>query len=248
MDDDTEATATNTSPDLWAEAMETYERDTGDLDRKQELVRLARKRRTANLKVFAERGIPSSHVVARYEESVMTEDERHQLYAIEAGSRRALDLWSARTPEDFNQLLERAVSTPPASQDSLDKMAGERCYNDAYNSVKHGGLTEQDNPHIQGTLKYVRWDAGCRRAMNEMRILELRPMADGSVSAVTAQEHNVETIADEVEKELAAKASRSSPRKNARKRYASIAEDIPAFKDDAPSAEGLFPETPSVPV
>lgn len=233
--DDTESPATNVSSDLWADAIATLTKDEGEIERAAEIVRIAKKRRKENLKLYSERGIPTPTLLDRYAETLMSEDERHQLYAMEAMSRRALDFWSAETPEDFNQLLERAVSTPPASEEHLEKMAGERAFNDGYNGALKGGQTEIDNPHIYGTLKYTRWLAGCSAAMEKMNAVPARlPLSTKLKPAEVA------AIEDEVQREMATQTSR--PRKAPRKQPA------PVVKQDQAPADGLFPATPEMPV
>jgi hypothetical protein len=228
--DDAEAPMTNVSSDVWADALATLERDNGEIDRRMDAVKTARKRRKENLKVFSERGIPTSVLLARYGETLMSEDERHQLFAMEAMSRRALDIWSAKTPEDFNRLLERAVSTQPAKFDSLEKIRGARAFNDGHNSARHGGFTEKDNPNAAGTIEHQQWAKGCRDAIREMTNKATAKKSDAPPSP------SAETIADDVEKELAEQQSRPSPRKPGRKQAAPVA------NDDAPGS-GLFSET-----
>lgn len=240
MADDTEAPATNISSDVWADALATLETDNGEIERRADAVRAARKRRTANLKMFAERGIPTNVLLDRYDETLMSEDELHQKFAMEAMSRRALDLWSAKTPQDFNVLLERAVQTQPASFDHLEKLRGARAYNDGNNSARHGGFTQKDNPNAAGTIEHQMWGRGCLDAIREMTEKTAPKPPDPL---------NSKTIADEVERELSEKGSRPAPRKGKLKSN-SVA---PVANNDAPAPTGgLFneelPAPPGMPV
>lgn len=140
--------------DLWAKAMADYEEDRGVVDRANGKLRKRQKYWED------EHAISAKEVRRRYKERDLTESERLALYAAEQESRRALDLWSASTPEDFEALMERAASTPVSMGDASEKLAGARAYNDGFNSGAHGTLGSIDNPHLAGSLVHVQWQRG----------------------------------------------------------------------------------------
>jgi hypothetical protein len=139
---------------LWAKAMADYEEDRGVVNRANGKLRKRQK--------FweDEHNISAKEVRRRYKELDLSEPERLALYAAEQESRRALDLWSASSPEDFQTLMERAASTPPAAGDAADKLAGARAYNDGFNCGAHGKLGAIDNPHMAGSIEHVQWAHG----------------------------------------------------------------------------------------
>jgi hypothetical protein len=147
----------NLAPETWAEALATYESDTTEIQRATEV-------RRRHQQFYAEQGIPATEVKKRYKESLMTEDARLELYAVEQVSRRALDLWSASSPEEFEQIMERAAATEAASGKVLDRLAGARAYSSAFAGAR-GEKSEQtpgDNPHAPGTEQHVQWAQGHR--------------------------------------------------------------------------------------
>lgn len=146
---------TNLSPETWAEALATYESDTVEIQWANEV-------RRRHQQFYAEQGIPATEVRKRYKESLMAEDARLELYAVEQVSRRALDLWSASSPEEFEQIMERAAATEAASGKVLDRLAGARAYSDGFNGAR-GEKSEQtpsDNPHPPGSEQHVQWARG----------------------------------------------------------------------------------------
>lgn len=139
----------------YAEALGVYESDKGVVDRANDL-----KRRHQNY-FEQEHGISAKEIRRRYAESKLTPAERADLYAEEQVGRRALDLWSAETGDDFDELMARATATPTASGEGADKLAAARSYNDAFNGAAHGDQTQADNPNDPGTQLHVQWSRGC---------------------------------------------------------------------------------------
>jgi len=145
----------NLSSETWAEALATYESDTVEIQRANEV-------RKRHQQFYTEQGIPATEVRKRYKESLMAEDARLELYAVEQISRRALDLWSASSPDDFDRIMERALVTEAASGKALDRLAGARAYSDGFNGAR-SEKSEQapsDNPHPLGTEQHVQWARG----------------------------------------------------------------------------------------
>jgi hypothetical protein len=150
----------NIGSELWAKAMADLESYDLVIDNRKFELKTARDRRKVMLKGYAEQGIPTTHLLRRQEEALLSEDERHQLFAIEQVSRRALSLWDAETADDFEQLIERAARTEPATGEGWDKLEGVRAYNDGFNGGAHGSLTADDNPHRPSDLRHAQWARG----------------------------------------------------------------------------------------
>ena len=204
----------NVSADLWAEALAVYTADKGVVDRANGQLR---KHQLA----YENQGIAAKQVRERYKEAQLTEEERLQLYADEHTSRRALDLWSAESPEDFEHLMERAASTEPATGQALDKLAAARAYNDGNNSARFGGSAAEDNPHTPGSSEHQQWALG---------------WVDGVDEAVRTQ---VAALPPPVEPP-------QSPRRRGTPRKIGAAATAPPEPAEEP-ANGLFPETSVMP-
>lgn len=225
----------NVPSELWAEAMANYVTDTGLVDRAKAIVRRARDRRKKNQEKYAEEGIPADMIAKFYDEDQMDEGERIALYAMEQTGRRALDLWNAATPADFNRLMTRAAKTQPAWGDGSSLLDVARAKVAGFNGTMHGGQTDRDNPHAPGTEKHVAWAKGYADAMTEMGQVE--KFLAGEPSEVAAQ--------PEPDPPTPPKASRKTSRKlpadlapdTAASVAKGIAEDVAAELGDKP---GLF--------
>ena len=215
----TTATPSNVPSDLWAEALAVYTADKGIIDRANGQLR-------KHQLYYEDQGCSAKQVRERYKEAQLTEEERIQLYADEQRSRRALDLWSAEKPEDFQALIERAAETEPASVAGMDKLAGARAYNDGFNGGAHGGLTQDDNKHIPGTVEFVQWSHGC---------------ADGMDYAATFGVPGTPKTADVAPRESAEPEVPGSVTRT--KRTRKQAESIPT----EPTPESLFGDMPGLP-
>lgn len=241
------AVQSNVSSELWAEALAIYTSDKGVVDRANGQLR---KHQLA----YEGQGIDAKQIRERYKEAQLTEDERIKLYADEQISRRALDLWSAESPEDFEALIERAAQTKPANQEAMDKVTGALAYSDGINSARLGGNKVVDNPKIPGTHEYQQWALGWADGVDEVTRTSASDMAPREAPAM--EEGNSDANGDA--RDAAPKKARGRPRKtplellqeNAKKLGAdpepTIAEDVAAELDETPS-NGLFSEIPPVP-
>lgn len=156
---------TNVSSELWAEALAQYEEDKQMEDR-------ARGRTKRHQIAYESQGIVPSEIRRRYKEAQLSEEERIAQYAMEQISRRALGLFDAETPEDFNRIMERAADTPKATGEGADKLAGVRAYNDGFNGARQGKQTLDDNKHVYGTDLFTQWARGCRDGLDYNELLE----------------------------------------------------------------------------
>jgi len=230
----------NVSSELWAEALANFTLDTSLIQRGQGIVKRARARRKKNQAKYAEQGIPSVMVAQLAAEADMSEIERINLYAIEQVGRRALDLWSAETPEDFQRIIDRAAATLPATGAGADTRAAVNARVNGFNGTFHGQQTRDDNPHDPGTRQYVEWDKGCSEALTEMAEIE----AFFSIEPATEPT----TILERDEAAYRAPKPRGRPRKQA---STSSVEDAPAVTteelDQAPPSDTMFGDMPTVP-
>lgn len=202
----------------YAEAMALYESDKGVVDRANGL-----KRRHQNY-FEQEHGISAKEIRRRYAESKLTRAERAAQFAEEQIGRRALDLWSAETGDDFDELMARATATPTASGEGADKLAAARSYNDAFNGAAHGDQTQADNPHLPGTDLQVQWSRGCADGLDYKETF-LNGAAPRVITTDDEDNHNLPEV----------------PKKRGRSRKA--APEQPA---EPPTAEpNIFDEAPS---
>jgi len=162
----------NVSSELWAEAMGQFTMDTSLIDRASKIVKRARDRRKKNQARYAEAGVPAAMIAKLYGEDRMTESARISLYAIEQVGRRALDLWNAETPEDFNRIMERAAATEAAIGLGAEAREHARVYVYGFNAAMHGHQSKDDNPHAAGTRNHVTWLEGYGDASKEMAEME----------------------------------------------------------------------------
>lgn len=231
------ATESNVSSELWAEALAVYEADKHHEDQ-------ARGTTKRHQIAYESQGINPTMVRRLYKETQLSETERLELYATEQVARRALDLWNAETPEEFNRVMERAAATAPATGEGADKLAGVRSYNDGFNGARHGKQTQTDNPHVAGSALFVQWRAGCGDGLDYNAQIEA-----GTVprEAPAMEEAPTGTILDRDEAAYRApQKAKGRPRKKA-----AASEDVPAVTneelDQALSADSMFSEMPSVP-
>lgn len=202
----------------YAEALGVYESDKGVVDRANGL-----KRRHQNY-FEQEHGISAKEIRRRYAESKLTPTERADLYAEEQVGRRALDLWSAETGDDFDELMARATATPTASGEGADKLAAARSYNDAFNGAAHGDQTQADNPHLPGTDLHVQWSCGCADGLDYKETF-LNGAPPRVAPAMGEQQANPD----------AAPKKRGRPRKAAAEQPAATPQAEPNIFDEAPS-------------
>ena len=208
----------NVDANLWAEALRIYTEDRGVVDRAQGQLR---KHQLA----YENRGVTASAIRARYKEADMTEEKRLAMYAEEQISRRALSLWDAESPEDFERLMERASQTEAATPEELGKLAGSRARVDGFNSGLKGGLAITDNPHVPGSFEHQQWAIGCADGLGE------KEREDKPFRASNGADH------DEP-RDPAPKKARGRPRKAAAETIAD---------DPAPTDAGLFSDMPTPP-
>lgn len=154
------STRNTVDPEKYAEALAIYEQDKGLRDRASGQLR------RHQMFYETEFGINAAGIRERYKESQMTEKERTKKYEGELIGRRALNLWNAEKPEDFEALIEAASAVEPASGDGYDKLSGQRAYDDGFNSAAHGGQVEKDNKHRAGTLEHQQWTRGCKDGLD----------------------------------------------------------------------------------
>jgi hypothetical protein len=222
----------DTRSELWAEALASFEADTGMMDR-------ARGIRKKHQNYYEEMGIPADEVRRRYKEGKLSEGERMKLYADEQESRRALDLWTAESPADFDKLIERAAQTTAATGAGADKLAGARAYNDGFNSARKGGASVDDNPHTYGDPEHQQWALGCKDGIDYNENLAGHPLA------------GVEPSPREAAPMEEAPSNRApAPKKSARKKSSSgaPAEDVAATAEETDTAtDGLFSDMPTPP-
>jgi dsDNA-binding SOS-regulon protein len=181
----TEPTQTNVSSELWAEASGVFVLDTNLIDRAKHILKRARDRRKKNQARYSEQGIPANMIAKFYDEADLSEVERTATYALEQIGRRALGLFAAESPEDFNYIMERASATERASAEGEDIKRDAAAEVDGFNGTFHGGQTRDDNPHPAGSRQYVAWDRGCKAAMQEMEDIErffaIEPTKEGTI-------------------------------------------------------------------
>lgn len=215
--------------DLWAKALAQLETDDLVIFGHKQALKGARDKRKANLKGFAEQGVPTTHLLRRQEESDLTDSERTQLFTIEQMSRRALSLWDAESPEEFERLMSAAIATPPASQDALDGLDVVRFYGDGYNCARHGGETQDNNKQSPGSLAHQSWARGCADGLRD------KELAGGLVASVPERTAvAMQEVTDSVVRELAPKKARASRKK---------AEAAP-IEEPPLDGEGIFSDTP----
>lgn len=232
---------TNVNSNLWAEALRTYTEDKGAEDR-------ARGTTKRHQIAFESQGITATTIRGRFKEANMTADERTALYAEEQVSRRALDLWSADSPEDFNRLMERAAKTEPATPEELGKLAGVRAYGDGFNGGAHGGLTADDNQHVPGSIEHQQWGRGVLDGIDYEATFG-GGTTTRQASAMREAEEGVQSDRTE-----APKKARGRPRKQEAavgpEPDADLEQAVAAQLGEAPvevPAEGLFSDMPTPP-
>lgn len=230
---------TNIDSNLWAEALRVFTEDKGSEDR-------ARGNTKRHQIAFESQGISAKTIRARYKESDMTTDERTALYAEEQISRRALDLWSSDSDEDFDRLIERATETQPADPEKLGALAGAHAYNDGFNGGAHGGLTSDDNKHVPGTAEHQQWARGVQDGIDYKQTFGTP--AERQAPAMQEADEGDHPAA----RETAPKKARGRPRKAAATAEPdadldqAIENQLAAPRPEAP-ADGLFSDMPSPP-
>jgi ribosome modulation factor len=150
----------NVPSEVWAEALAAYILDKAAEDR-------ARGNTKKHQLMFETQGVDPSELRRRYKGSQLSEEDRIQLYANEQRSRRALDLWSASSPKDFERLLRQASETKPATGASADRVDDARAYSDGNNSGRIGGGSVDDNPFDAGTSQHQQWALGWADGIDE---------------------------------------------------------------------------------
>lgn len=162
---------TNVDPERVAEALAVYTDD-------RRAVNAANGRTKKHQNYYEdEHGVDAKAIRERYRESQMTAAERQRKYATEQVTRRAVGLWDAETPEEFDELMTRAASVEAASGEGADKLRAARAYNDGFNSGLKGGLSISDNPQAVGTLEHQQWAIGCADGVDQKAGDERTPMS-----------------------------------------------------------------------
>lgn len=202
----------NVNPDLWAEGLATYIKDKHCIDAARGIMQ-------RHAKHYEDRGISWQEIKRRHKESQMTESERQELYAEELVSRRALDMMSASSPEDFDALMTRAALTEAAAGDGAQKLAEANAYNDGFNSARHGGAAVVDNPHFVGSMMFVEWARGCEDGIDYNATLATAP-ARQALPGTPVQAERVENV--QVRPIPAGTSGRGRKRKNAAEPAAAI--------------------------
>jgi hypothetical protein len=244
----------NVDSDLWAEAAALYERDTFDVLMlearvKQETIRLkaAKKKRKQRQEHFSALGVPAQAIQKFAGERAMSEDERHMLYAQDAIGRRALGLW--QSDQTFKRLMRRADATIAATSEAIEKIDGQRAYNDGFNSAAHGGSALGDNPNAAGTIKHAEWHRGCTAGMELRAAFEdpaIRPLVHGSAPSEPGNAPETETITRDVVTELGGEASDTSLEADDWPVVAKTPE-APAADAKAPRKRGQFQKKEAAP-
>lgn len=201
---------------LWAEAMRVYTEDKGAEDR-------ARGNTKRHQLAFESQGIDAKTVRERFKENEMSKEERSELFAREQVSRRALSLFDAESPEDFNRLMERASKTPAADPEKLDAIDGERAYSAGFNGGAHGDLTAEDNKHVPGTVQHMQWACGVSDGIAYRDNLNGQPL---NRTAPAMQEADAAPLADKI---AAAKKKAGRPHKAP---AAELARDVATIVDE----------------
>lgn len=152
---------TNIDPERVAEALAAYTEDRRAVD--------AANGRLRKHQLYYEKdfGVDAAAIRERYKEGRMTASERQQKYVTEQITRRAVNLWDADSPEDFEALMEQAVSVKAASGAGAEKLAGARAYADGFNSGAKGGAAITDNKYTPGTYEHQQWALGCADGLGE---------------------------------------------------------------------------------
>lgn len=170
MPDGSEMALTNIDPNKVAEALATKIRDMTSLSQAMNGVKKVRKAMKTHETYYEEQhGIDASVINDRYAEMKMTPRERERKYVLEQVSRRALNLWDAESPEEFEELLAAAQQIEAASGESADRLVEARARADGFNSGMNGASPLADNPHYPGTLEHQAWALGCADAVGETR-------------------------------------------------------------------------------
>lgn len=223
------AIQSNRESDLYAEALRVFTENKGAEDR-------ARGNTKRNQLMYESQGVSATMIRSRYKEANMSQADREALYAEEVKSRRALNLWNAESPDDFERALERAVAMPPATTEALEALEGARAYNDGFNGGAHGGLTPDDNKHVPGTVQYQQWARGCLDGIDYKENFEL-PSAEPPAEPEPAPEQSAPRKAR----------NRKAPAQAVADDVAAIvAEELDQSPDDLPG-DGMFSDMPAVP-
>lgn len=168
MPDTNEFQMTNIDPDKVSEALAKYTDG-------RRLRRAVNKRiRDDQLYYESEHGIDAKEIRERYNETLMSAEELQAKFVVEQITRRALNLWDAETPEDFEHLMEQASQVEAASGPGAERLAEARARSDGFNSGLRGSKALTDNPHTPGSLEHQAWALGCADAIGEPR--EASPM------------------------------------------------------------------------
>lgn len=114
-----------------------------------------------------EYGVDAEAIRERYREYRMNAAKRQRKFITEQVMRRALNLWDAESPEDFERMMEQAAGTRAATGDGAEKMEASEAYDQGYRSGLKGSSPITDNPHAPGTLRHQRWSLGCADAVGE---------------------------------------------------------------------------------
>lgn len=236
-------TITNLDPNKVAEALAAFTTDIGVVGQKMNEVKKARKTTKDHQTYYEqEHGIPASAIRDRYEELQMSPRERERKYLMEQVTRRAVNLWDAESPEDFEELMAAAVQTEAATGDSARKLAGARAYTDGYNSGMNGGSAITDNPYVPGTFEHQQWSLGCADALGEEQ--REAPRMGGKRQETAG---NAARPADAPKRGRPRKKSASELlSENAEKLGGEADVPVRLFEDD-PEAEVDLPATPALP-
>jgi hypothetical protein len=159
---------TNIDPNKVAEALAMLAVDMQTVGRAMQGVKKARKAMKDHASYYEEQhGIDAEAIRERYKEMNMTARERERKYVVEQITRRAVNLWEAESPEDFEELMASAAAVAAASGESYDRLLGARARADGFNSGLNGGTALTDNPHTPGSLEHQEWAIGCADALGE---------------------------------------------------------------------------------
>ena len=152
---------TNIDPERVAEALAVYTNDRRE-------IRAAHNRSKKHQKFYEDQyGVDQEAIRDRYKEAGMSAVERQRKYVTEHITRRAVGLWDAESPEEFDTLMEQAVAVQAAHGAGAEKLSGARAYSDGWNSGSKGGMAVEDNPYVAGTHEHQQWALGCADGVGE---------------------------------------------------------------------------------
>lgn len=161
---------TNIDPNKVSEALATLTVDMTEVGQAMNVVKKKRKTMKDHQTYYEQEfGIDAKAIRDRYDEMQMTPRERERKYVLEQITRRAVNLWDAESPEDFDELMAAASETQAASGDSASRLSAARARADGFNSGLNGGMAVTDNPHTPGSLEHQEWAIGCADAIGESR-------------------------------------------------------------------------------